>query len=190
MKGRSMTGRSDSILYSLSEFAFILAFVFIAASAILARNLIVSLGEQKILSERLAQSTVRIGQLNDRIDVLEKQKYELEKRIYELENGNVPCWKRPGGTIPEVAGRIIILDSTSFMIWHYESGNTLVQAISRNARSDVLRENLGRLFSSSLVYADVMNCYIRVEIENRTMSYPLYEELEAIVTSMGMVIAR
>ncbi|TVR51260.1 MAG: hypothetical protein EA426_20130 [Spirochaetaceae bacterium] len=168
-------GRSDAMMYSISEFAFILAFLCIGIGALLYGRL--------RAAERIAESHEK------EIEFLTAEVKFLNELLEEKQYGNVPCWRRPDGTIPFVVGRLTIHAGDSISLASARTG-TPTRRVS-NLGADVLERNLrpavADLFQSELSYAGEYNCYLRIEVANETDNFPIYRDVAAIVTRIGMV---
>ncbi len=120
----------------------------------------------------------------------------LEKTLKELKNGVVPCWKRPGSPVPEIAGTIIITNFVDYSIVHHSGKrrdiSPLTDDIPLEKRNELkyknLRKNLLEIFRDDMAYSSSKNCYIRVKIENHTSSYDLYRKYADVLKSLHIVL--
>ena len=169
----SRYGRTDAMMYSLSEFAFILAFLCIGLGALV-------YGRYRA-SEQVAERQ-RVE-----IDVLTAEVVFLNELLEEKQYGNVPCWRRPDATIPFVVGRLTIHDAES--ISAARAAEAAVRTVTLGGRTleEALRPAVVDLFRSEIAYAGDHNCYLRLEVANETDEFPIYRDVAAVVTRIGMV---
>jgi hypothetical protein len=172
-------GASASMMHSLSEFAFLLAFVFLTASALLASGFLDLQAEREALALELEGARGQIAELNAELAYLR-----------EKQDAPLPCWQRPDGTIPEVAGILTIRSSRDFEFWHYDTGSLMLMELPFETRNERLAAALQDLFAPSLAYAAERQCYLRVRIINETRRFDLYDELAAMAAGLGLVIIR
>lgn len=168
---------SEALFHSLSEFAYILLFLALGALAVLY--------VQATAAEARAQA---YAEENER---LAEEVAFLEEILEEKRHGVVPCWRRPEEEVPKVAGRIVIHDETSFTVLRGTEGRSVeVEASEAQKAKSELDEAMRKVLHEELTYAGEKNCYLRVEIENETNDFQLYDEVASIVTGAGMVVAR
>ena len=178
----SRYGRTDAMMYSLSEFAFILAFLCIGLGALV-------YGRYRA-SEEIAERQ------RAEIEVLTAEVAFLNEILEEKQYGNVPCWRRPDATIPFVVGRLTIHDSGTMSAVRAAltpsgaaGGAATDHEITLGGRTldEALRPAVVDLFRSELAYAGDHNCYLRLEVANETDEFSIYRDVAAIVTRIGMV---
>ena len=165
--------RSDAMMYSISEFAFILAFLCIGLGALV-------YGRYRAVEQIAEKQRVEI-------DVLTAEVVFLNELLEEKQYGNVPCWRRPDATIPFVVGRLTIHDAES--ISAARAAEAAVRTVTLGGRTleEALRPAVVDLFRSEIAYAGDHNCYLRLEVANETDNFPIYREVAAVVTRIGMV---
>jgi len=120
----------------------------------------------------------------------------LEKTLKKLKNGVVPCWKRPGSPVPEIAGTIIIRNFVDYSIVHHSGFRRDISALvdetstenSEEAKYSNLKKVLTEVFKDDMKYARSKNCYIRVKIENHTNSYNLYRKYADVLKALKIVL--
>lgn len=195
---------STAMNYSLTEFSYLLLFIFIGASVIIGSEYMKTREVNKILHHQ--------------VDNLEKENLKmkreitfLEKTLKKLKNGVVPCWKRPGSPVPEIAGTIIIRNFVDYSIVHHSGTirNFVDHSIvhhsgfrrdisaladetstenSEEAKYSNLKKVLTEVFKDDMKYARSKNCYIRVKIENHTNSYNLYRKYADVLKALKIVL--
>ncbi|MFP4567211.1 MAG: hypothetical protein ACLFNX_11980 [Spirochaetaceae bacterium] len=182
---------SDALFHSLSEFAYIMLFLSLAAAlALFAQN--------DALEARAAEYAAENEELTEEVAF-------LTEILEEKRHGVVPCWRRPEEAVPKVAATVVIHDETSFTVTHTASGDSVGVAAdaaaesaaaapdsesSRTGGRERLDASVRSLLAEDLRYAGEKTCYLRVAIENETNDYALYEEVAEVVTGAGMVVAR
>lgn len=189
-RGGSGLRQSPSLVNSLSEIAFLLAFIFIASSGVLgvflqrlgAKHDVLKAAHKEVVEENLL--------LEEESFSLRESVASLEAELEKIRNANLPCWRRPDGTIPAIAGRIHIYSTFEFEVWHFQNGSQRFEVLPGESEVETLREVLNRMFVETYAYARQNNCYLRIEIVNHTFSYDIYATVEDLVTAMGLVIAR
>lgn len=178
---RTAQRRSDAMLYSLSEFAYILLFLSMGAAVLLYGR--------SVRAEREAEElTVRVAELQGEVEELTTEVNFLNELLAEKRYGVVPCWKRPEGVVPPVAGTVTINFSDEFVLKRNSSGRAVTVRPSYDERKQVLEVALSRLFASDLAYAESKNCYLRVTIENNTGSFHIYSDVLDVLGSLGFVV--
>lgn len=105
--------RQTASMYSLTEFAYLLLFIFIGASVIL---------------------FVRIKKDEETISGLKKETEFLQKMLDEKKDGAVPCWKRPDSPVPKEAGTVIIHSMFSYTVRHHSKGSVNFSTWPRSLR--------------------------------------------------------
>jgi len=177
------------MIYSLTEFSYLLLFIFIGASVIIGSKYMETREENKILHlqvENLEKETLKMkGKITS-----------LEKTLKELKNGVVPCWKRPDAPVPEIAGTIIIRNFVEYSIVHHSGTRLDISALEdesfaenrEEAKYSNLKKILTKVFKKDMAYAASKNCYIRVKIENHTSSYALYRKYADVLKAMSIVL--
>lgn len=167
-----MMGRrcaSAAVAFSLSELAFLLLFIAAGAAVLLYAE----------LSSRL-----------DEIRALEDEVAHLEEVLAEKENSIVPCWKRPGSPIPEIAGVLTVSGRTDYVLTHYNSGALRIEGLTGNPETDnpLIERQLAGIFGFDIAYANARNCYVRVRIENETNDFSLYKAAAENFKRVGLVV--
>jgi hypothetical protein len=158
---------STAALYTQAEIAYLLVFVFAGSLSLL------------FLQYRAAREEVAFL-----LELIEKMEYK--------KNAAYPCWIRPDGVIPEVAGTLIIHSPEYTEVSRTNGGSgkidTSIDTGGQAARRDALFTNVRRLFQEDNQFASRNRCYIRVKVENRTNDYALFLETAQVLKSMGMVV--
>ena len=180
---------STAMIYSLTEFSYLLLFIFIGASVIIGGEYL----KTKKLNDELL---VRIDELETEATSMKEEIKFLEDTLKELENGVVPCWKRPDSPVPEIAGTIIIRNFVEYTIVHHSGGKRDISALEEEtstenreeAKYNNLKKVLTQVFKDDMAYAASKNCYIRVKIENHTSSYSLYRKYADVLKAMRIVL--
>ena len=180
---------STAMIYSLTEFSYLLLFIFIGASVIIG-------GEYLKIQELNTQYIVKIDELETEAAGMKKEIQFLEDTLKELENGVVPCWKRPDSPVPEIAGTIIIRNFARYTIVHHSGSKRDISALDDETPSEnreetkyiYLKKVLTEMFKEDMAYAASKNCYIRVKIENHTSSYALYRKYADVLKEMKIVL--
>ncbi|MCK5675325.1 MAG: hypothetical protein KAH95_18225, partial [Spirochaetales bacterium] len=160
---------STAMIYSLTEFSYLLLFIFIGASVIIGGEY---LKTKKLNEEFIAQ----IDALETEAAAMKEEIQFLEDTLKELENGVVPCWKRPDSPVPEIAGTIIIRNFIDYTIVHHSGNKRDISVLDEDttaenreeAKYNHLKKVLTQVFKEDMAYAASKNCYIRVKIENHT----------------------
>jgi hypothetical protein len=166
--------RSDAMMYSLSEFAFILLFLSLAAAVLL-------LG-------RYADAAARAVSLEQEVSVLEQEVAFLNEILSEKQYGVVPCWRRPEQSVPPVVGTVTIHGRDVFSVARAADGRTVEIASREDESADAIEGTLRSLFRQDLEYAGEMNCYLRVAVHNQTNSFTFYRNVADVVSGTGMVV--
>jgi hypothetical protein len=163
---RSRRKGSDIIYYSFSEFAFLLLFLSIGAGAAVTVSY---LEARKVIEEQAREITV------------------LNELLADKRYGVVPCWKRPEGAVPEVAGTVTIHSGSRLTVRHH-SGQQAELVFRYGTLKEQLIPAVGRLFKGEQVYAAEKNCYLRFTVVNETNSYELYHTVSRSLSEIGMVV--
>ncbi len=180
---------STAMIYSLTEFSYLLLFIFIGASVIIG-------GEYLKIKELNTGFIIRIDELETESANMKEEIQFLEDTLKELENGVVPCWKRPDSPVPEIAGTIIIRNFARYTIVHHSGSKRDISALEdetptenrEEAKYNYLKKVLAEIFKDDMAYATSKNCYIRVKIENHTSSYALYRKYAAVLKTLRIVL--
>ena len=180
---------STAMIYSLTEFSYLLLFIFIGASVIIG-------GECLKTKELNTEYIVRIDKLETEAIGMKEEIQFLEDTLKELENGVVPCWKRPDSPVPEIAGTIIIRNFVEDTIVHHSGSKRDISALEdetpaenrEEAKYIYLEKMLTEMFKEDMAYAVSKNCYIRVKIENQTSSYALYRKYADVLKALKIVL--
>jgi hypothetical protein len=180
---------STAMIYSLTEFSYLLLFIFIGASAIIGGEFF----KAKELNDKLL---VQIDDLETEAAGMKEEIQFLEDTLKELENGVVPCWKRPDSPVPEIAGTIIIRNFIEYSIVHHTGSKRDISVLDYETPSEnreeakyiYLKKVLTEIFKDDMAYAASKNCYIRVKIENHTSSYALYRKYADALKAMKIVL--
>ena len=180
---------STAMIYSLTEFSYLLLFIFIGASVIIG-------GEYLKTKDLNNDLLVQIDELETEAANMKEEIQFLEDTLKELENGVVPCWKRPDSPVPEIAGTIIIRNFIEYSIVHHTGSKRDISALEEDiapetreeAKYNNLKKVLTQVFKDDMAYAASKNCYIRVKIENHTSSYALYRKYADVLKAMRIVL--
>ncbi len=175
--------RSQVMLYSLSEFAFILLFLSVGAGALL-------YARWSAAEQQAAEFHSQIAALSEEVDF-------LNEILAEKRYGVVPCWRRPDSAIPTLVGTVTIHGSGAFSVQRTHDQQTLdigpaEQQTGDGASGDgeplLIRQAVRGLFTAELDYAAAKNCYLRLVIDNQTDSYAHYRGLASLVSGTHMVV--
>lgn len=98
-----------------------------------------------------------------------------------------PCWVRPDGIIPEVAGLVVIHSADFMEVTRTDGGFQEIRMAGELSRHDQVFSSIRRIFQEDNQFASRNRCYIRVRVENRTNDYALYLETAQILRSLGIV---
>jgi len=173
---------SEAMLYSLSEFSYILLFLAVGAATLL-------YGRYETVERRNRELAASNTELRAQVDELKVEVDFLNELLAEKKYGVVPCWRRPEGVIPRVAGTITIVMSSEFTIYRAACGKSITVHPSYDDREALLERTIAGLFEQDLAYAREKNCYIRMSIENRTGSFHIYSDVLSVLSSLGIVVA-
>ena len=111
----------------------------------------------------------------------------------DKKNAAYPCWVRPDGIIPEVAGLVIIHNADFIEVTRVNGGFQKIQLTevdgdeSESPRQDQVFSAVRQIFQEDNQFASKNRCYIRVKVENQTNDYALYLETAQILKSLGIV---
>ena len=164
-------GNSSALAHTQAEFAYILLFIALGALAFLFLQYRAAREERAFLLDQIA-------------------------RMEEKKDAAYPCWLRPDGVIPEIAGNIVI-HSSGFAELNRTNGGTVeirrpVENINPDgsswARRDAIFSEVRRMFQQDNQYASGNRCYIRVRVENHTNDYNLFLETAQVLKSLGIVV--
>ncbi|RKX96834.1 MAG: hypothetical protein DRZ90_08135 [Spirochaetes bacterium] len=157
--------RSTIMAYTQAEFAYVLLFIALGALALL------------FLQYRIAREERAF--LLDQIEQMEEKK-----------DAAYPCWIRPDGVIPELAGTLVIYSDEWLDLSRINGGHVDIQAGGQTdwVRRDAVFSATRRLFQQDNQYATCNHCYIRVKVENRTNNYNLFLESAQVLKSLGIVV--
>jgi len=165
----SRRGGSQALVYSQAEFAYILLFIALGALALL------------FLQYRAAKEEVIF--LLERIEMMEDKK-----------NAAYPCWVRPDGIIPQIAGEVEIHSAGRIEISRTDGGSREILITGEHgsdtpapARRDQVFSAVRQIFQEDNQFASRNRCYIRVQVVNRTNDYALYLETAQVLRSLGIV---
>lgn len=161
--------KSSALAHTQAEFAYILLFVALGALALLFLQYRAAREERAFLLDQIA-------------------------RMEEKKNAAYPCWIRPDGVIPQIAGTLVIHSADSVELTRTNGGYVEIQR-PRGAgeaggwnRRDALFSSVRRTFQQDNQYAAGNRCYIRVKVENRTNDYNLFLESAKVLKSLGIVV--
>ena len=161
---------SSALVYSQAEFAYILLFI--------------ALGTLSLLFLQYRAAREEVAFLLERIEMMEDKK-----------DAAYPCWIRPDGIIPEVAGLVVIHSADFIEVTRTDGGFQDIRTAgerpasdgSVSTRRDLVFSAIRRIFQEDNQFASRNRCYIRVKVENRTNDYSLYLETSQILRSLGIV---
>lgn len=166
-EGKRRRSRSEAMLFSLTEFAFVLVFVCIAALSFLYAGYEASRGQARLLRQQ--------------VDTLESEVVFLQELLDEKQYGVVPCWRRPEQAVPPLIGSVRISGPDSFAVEH-RSGAV------RNSESARLMPDIQELFAPDIRYAAGAHCYLRIEVRNETNSFAYYRTVADELREQGLVV--
>ncbi|MDA3937810.1 MAG: hypothetical protein PF693_00680 [Spirochaetia bacterium] len=180
---------STAMIYSLTEFSYLLLFIFIGASVIIG-------GEYLKIKKLNTELLVQISVLETEAESMKEEIEFLENTLKELENGVVPCWKRPDSPVPEIAGTIIIQNFIEYTVAHHSGLSKNISELPEGtaldnreeAKYEYLQKLLTEVFKDDMAYAASKNCYIRLKIENHTSSYDLYRKYADVLKTLKIVL--
>lgn len=180
-----MTGRggrrSDAMLYSLSEFAYILLFLAMGAAVLFYGRTLEAQRRAAVLAEEVTGLLAEVEELSTEVDF-------LNELLAEKRYGVVPCWKRPEGVVPPVVGTLTIRYSDEFILYRTSSGKTVTVRTDYESRKVLLEEVIGDMFAPDLAYATQKNCYLRMTIENNTGSFHIYSDVLDVLGRLGIIV--
>ncbi|MCA1755686.1 MAG: hypothetical protein LC641_13525, partial [Spirochaeta sp.] len=105
----------------------------------------------------------------------------LQELLDEKQYGVVPCWRRPEQQVPPLIGSVRILGPAAYTVEH-RAGTT------RDSSPQELIQDIQGLFNSDIRYADEMNCYLRVAVDNTTNSFAVYRRVADELRDNGLVV--
>lgn len=163
------------MLFSLSELAFVLLLLAVIAGVI-------------VYSQWRAAAT-EASELAERTEALEAEVTFLQDQIEELAMGNVPCWRRPDGTIPFFIGTLTVPDEQTVLV--LRAGDEDADAILVESEDGDIAEALDpvirQTFASDLRYAAENRCYLRIAVRNLTDSFAPYRRVVDVVNRTRIV---
>jgi hypothetical protein len=163
------SGESSSLAFTQAEFAYILLFIALGALALL------------FLQYRAAAEEVAF--LLERIEKMEEKK-----------NAAYPCWIRPDGYIPKVAGTLTIYGRDKVEIVRTSGGRSMLLmpeegwGTGNGSRQAGIFRDVKKLFSKDTEFGSCNHCYIRVQIINKTNDYSLFLESAKVLKTLGIVV--
>ena len=164
-----MSRRSTALAHTQAEFAYILLFIALGALALLFLQYRAAREERAFLLDQIA-------------------------RMEEKKNAAYPCWIRPDGFIPKIAGTLVIHSADFAELKRTNGGyEKIVRPEDADAAADWNRRDasfsaIRRTFQQDNQYAVGNRCYIRVKVENRTNDYNLFLETAQVLKSLGIVV--
>lgn len=171
---------SNTVIYSLSELAFVLFTLALAVTVFLAVEL---------QNARAAATALRADNeaLRQEVGALEDEVADLTASLERLLGGVVACWRRPDSPLPPIAATVTIKDPYRYVVTATGGASRLVETVPATAARAV-EETLRSALAASRRYAAANGCYLRIAVDNRTDSYPLYQQIEEVVDALGMVV--
>ncbi|TVQ34851.1 MAG: hypothetical protein EA384_17050 [Spirochaetaceae bacterium] len=163
------------MLYSLSEFAFVLLFVALAASALLyVRSL--------AAEQRAAEQELQIAALTEEVDF-------LNEMLSEKQYGVVPCWRRPDGSIAPLVGALTVHGPHRYTVSRVRDQDELtLNTAGAEDGSLIMETALRQLYAEELAYAAEHNCYLRIAVQNETDSYAHFRDTASVIARTRMVV--
>jgi len=164
-----MSRRSTALAHTQAEFAYILLFIALGALALLFLQYRAAREERAFLLDQIA-------------------------RMEEKKNAAYPCWVRPDGVIPEIAGTLVIHSADFAELTRTNGGFTEIvrpedpDAAESWIRRDAVFSAVRRTFQEDNQFAAGNRCYIRVKVENHTNDYNLFLETAQVLKSLGIVV--
>jgi len=152
---------SSSLLYSQAEFAYILLFIALGALSLLFL-------QYRAIAEELAFV------------------YERLEEMEEKKNVRTPCWIRPDGVIPKIAGKITIVDMENIVFERTLGGRSEI-VLDKGFGVDPIRSAIVQLFLEDRQFAERNFCYLRLSVVNNTGSYDVYLAVDQLLRGMGIV---
>jgi len=146
--------------------------------------LFVALGALALLFLQYRTAREEVAFLLDRIAQMEERR-----------NAAYPCWVRPDGVIPEIAGVLVIHGPEASELRRTNGGSVWIRRPADGGsaagepwnRGDALFSATRRLFQQDNQFASRNRCYIRIRVENLTNDYGLYLETAQVLKSLGIV---
>lgn len=190
---------SDAMVVSLSELAFLLLSIAIAAAVLLAVEATRAQEAQRVAE---ARSRALAGEVRG----LEREVDTLTAQLDDLLGGVVACYRRPGSGAPPIAAEVTILSATRFSIQPATASEPLEIALDGagtaeetdaagggagddgDIREAMLIRALADALRSELAMARAASCYLRIGVANRTSSYEVYRLAEGAIRALGMVV--
>jgi len=165
--GGKRRSRSEAMLFSITEFAFVLVFVSIAALGLLYAGYEASRGQAR--------------RLRQHVDTLETEVVFLQELLDEKQYGVVPCWRRPEQAVPPLIGSVRIAGPDSYALEH-RAGTV------RESEPARLIPDIQALFAPDIRYAAGANCYLRIAVSNETNSFAYYRKVSDELRQNGLVV--
>lgn len=165
MKHRS---HGEAMLFSLSEIAFVL--------------LLLSVISGVIVYGQWRGAVARTSELEAEVEFLQDQ-------LEELAMGNVPCWRRPDGTVPFLIGTLTVPDERSVGILPpgIEDDDAIMVEAADGELEAALDSAIRQTFAPDLRYAAENRCYLRIAVRNLTDSFAPYRRVVEVVNGTGIV---
>ncbi len=163
------------MLFSLSELAFVLLLLAIIAGVVI-------FGQWRA-------SELRAAGLAERKEALEAEVDFLQDQLEELAMGNVPCWRRPDGTIPFFIGTLTVPGEQTVTVLRQGDDEADARVVN-DADGDLeaaLNTAIRHEFAQDLQYAAENRCYLRIAVRNLTDSFAPYRRVVEVVNRTGIV---
>jgi hypothetical protein len=181
---------SQSIYYSMTEFAYILLFLAIGISTILFfryKNLVIELDQVQKEKEALEHDNEKL--LKELKDLLKK------KDAYPA------CSKIPDSQIPNTIARVVVDNETTYAIYNYVKSDlshektTIYRSLQNKKYIDKTQifqkfeTDIKNLFKEERQYARKNECYLLVDFENNTNDYSLFKIYKDILNENSIYIS-
>jgi len=170
---------------TLSELAFLLLGVSLAAAVILAAALQTSHAREIAARAEAADLRMQVGALEEEVE-------ELNRSLERLLGGVVACWRRPGSTIPPIVAVLTIEGSFALRLDADDSSPKPASSMDIPTTPETMVQDLEsalrRFLAEELETASQDSCYLRIAVRNRTGSYELFVVVEEVVRGLGMVV--
>lgn len=167
-----------SIYYSMAEFVYVLLFVSIGIAAFLYM-------ENGKYHEEIESLKIERSQLVQTVQHLQE---ELEK-LREKEKAQLSCDAVEGSGINNIIAVVTIKSNTSFEIMKTRnSEKRSVENVPEELTLAVLRNSIEELFSDTISFSRVNQCFLRAQLLNETNDYSLYLKYKRILQESGIAV--
>ncbi|MFP4491904.1 MAG: hypothetical protein ACLFNZ_10540 [Spirochaetaceae bacterium] len=167
---------STALMFSLSEFSFLLLFI--------------AIGFSGFLYVQYKEAREKNAFLYSEIRTLTREVHFLNEMLEEKKHAVLPCWRRPEGVIPPLVGTITIHSRNFLTIDRTACDTSYTIEGDRTTLPSRVSILLDRLFDGDMCYADDKSCYLRMNIINQTNNFELYRTIVEIVKKNNIVVVQ